>query len=85
MLHLFQQFQSASALAIAELYKFSYFDASFKFLNPSFIALSVLDDIQRRFNGLFVLHFCNIHLATNSPSRPASVAITIFPTSSLFI
>src|SRR3712207_3503837 len=77
--------QSASARAIADLYKLLYSLPSFKFLNPFLIALSVTEDIHRRLMGFFMCALSIIHLATNSPSRPASVAITISFTSCLFI
>src|SRR3712207_9024838 len=54
-------------------------------LNPFLIALSVTEDIHRRLMGFFMCALSIIHLATNSPSRPASVAITISFTSCLFI
>ena len=48
---------------------------------PCLMALSVCDEIHRRFTGLLNLTHCKIQRATNSPSRPASVAITASPTS----
>ena len=47
------------------------------------MALSVCEDIQSRRIGLRQFAFWIIHLATSSPSRPASVAMTISLTSAL--
>src|SRR5699024_940296 len=77
-------YQSASERATAEAYKFSYFFPGWSFLNPSRIALSVTDDIHNRFIGFFTCALSRIQRATNSPSLPASVAITTSVTSSLF-
>ena len=41
------------------------------------IALSVTDEIHKRFKGFLQFAFSKINLATNSPSRPASVAMMI--------
>ena len=65
------------ARANADSYKLSYFSAGFNSLNPCLTALSVCEEIQRRVTFLFACTYCNIQRATNSPSRPASVAITI--------
>ena len=50
---------------------------------PSLMALSVTDEIQSRLIGFRHPVFSRISLATSSPSRPASVAIMISPTSFL--
>src|SRR5690606_8123617 len=73
--------QSASARATAEEYRFSYSFPLFRFANPCLIALSVTEEIHKRLIGLRVFDFSMIHLATSSPSRPASVAIIISCTS----
>ena len=49
------------------------------------MALSVTEEIQRRFKGFLAPAFLRISLATSSPSRPASVAMMIPPTSFLWI
>ena len=73
--------QSASALETAAAYKSLYFLPSTSFANPSLIALSVTEEIQSLLIGLWQFAFSRIHLATSSPSRPASVAMMISPTS----
>src|SRR5699024_2943737 len=69
--------QSASLLHNAALYKLSYALPGFKFLNPSLISFSLTELIHNLFIGFFILAFSIINLATNSPSRPASVAMII--------
>src|SRR5690625_4093318 len=64
-------YQSASARATADKYKFSYRLPGFKFLNPSRIALSVTEEIHKRLSGFFTRAFSIIQRATSSPSRPA--------------
>ena len=73
--------QSASALHMAASYRLLYSLPSFRFANPSLIALSVTDDIHRRRMGLLHPVFFKISRATSSPSLPASVAMIISPTS----
>ena len=77
--------QSASARHMAASYRLSYSLPSFKWAKPSRIALSVTDEIHKRFMGLLLPAFLSISLATSSPSRPASVAMMISPTSCLCI
>src|SRR5699024_4313079 len=74
-------YQSASERATAEAYKFSYCLPGFKFLNPSLIALSVTEEIHNRLIGFLIRAFSIIQRPTSSPSRPASVAMTIWLTS----
>ena len=69
--------QSASALATAASYSFWYSRASLSWAKPWRMALSVTEEIHRRFMGFFTPAFLIIQRATNSPSRPASVAITM--------
>lgn len=58
--------QSASALATAEANRFSYSLPSFRFSNPSLIALSVTEEIQSRLTGFFTFAFSRIQRATSS-------------------
>ena len=67
--------QSASARQRAASLKASYSFPSFNEAKPSRMALSVTEEIQRRFTGLLLPAFFKISLATSSPSLPASVAM----------
>ena len=69
--------QSASALATAALYRLSYSCPFFRFVKPSLIALSVTEEIHSLRIGLRQSDLSRIHLATSSPSLPASVAMII--------
>ena len=73
--------QSASERACADAYRLSNSFAGRNLANPSRIALSVCEEIQRRRAGLFQPAFFMIQRATSSPSRPASVAIISSETS----
>ncbi len=74
-------YQSASERATAEAYRLSYALPGFRLANPSLIALSVTEEIHKRFKGFLIFTLSSIQRATNSPSRPASVAMIISLTS----
>ena len=75
--------QSASARHMAASLKWLYSLPSLRRENPSFMALSVAEEIQSLFKGFLHPAFIRIKRATSSPSRPASVAMTISFTSFL--
>src|SRR5690554_4967007 len=77
--------QSALALESAASYKSSNSLPSCKFLNPSVIALSSIEEIHKRFIGLLHPSFSYTKRKISSPSRPESVAAIIVVTSLCFI
>ena len=73
--------QSASARHMAASRRQSYSLPSLSLEKPSFMALSVTEEIQSRLIGFLQPAFIRMNLATSSPSRPASVAMTMSFTS----
>ena len=77
--------QSASERHFADIYRLSYSFPSLRFANPSFMAASVILEIQSLLNGFLHLLYSYIYLKISSPSRPLSVAHIMLSVSLAFI